>query len=68
MIAFLTDELSIRRLLGHLGLSTPAQDKPGPAAGRHGLEALAQPQATLRRLPPAAAVPCPGHGRRGASC
>jgi hypothetical protein len=30
MIAFLTDELSIRRILDHLGLSTPAQDKPPP--------------------------------------
>jgi len=30
MIAFLTDELSIRRILDHLGLSAPAQDKPPP--------------------------------------
>jgi hypothetical protein len=30
LIAFLTDELSIRRILDHLGLSTPAQDKPPP--------------------------------------
>jgi hypothetical protein len=117
MIAFLTDALSIRRILDHLGLGTPAQDKPppvreilrvaeqgeswgvpqagsdlavcrlergavrppsdprrrhhssaryqtGPAAGRQGLEALAHPQATLRRLPPAAAVPCPSRPRK----
>jgi len=31
MIAFLTDQLSIRRTLDHLGLSTPPQDKPPPA-------------------------------------
>jgi hypothetical protein len=30
MIAFLTDELSIRRILDYLGLSTAAQDKPPP--------------------------------------
>lgn len=30
MIAFLTDELSIRRILDHLGLSAPPQDKPPP--------------------------------------
>jgi hypothetical protein len=30
MIAFLTDELSIRRILDHLGLSAPVQDKPPP--------------------------------------
>jgi len=30
MIAFLTDQLSIRRILDHLGLSTPPQDKPPP--------------------------------------
>jgi len=29
-IAFLTDQLSIRRILDHLGLSTPPQDKPPP--------------------------------------
>jgi hypothetical protein len=31
MIAFLTDEISITRILDHLGLSTPRQDKPPPA-------------------------------------
>jgi hypothetical protein len=31
MIAFLTDQLSIRNILDHLGLSTPPQDKPPPA-------------------------------------
>jgi hypothetical protein len=30
MIAFLTDQLSVRRILDHLGLSTPPQDKPPP--------------------------------------
>ena len=30
-IAFLTDQLSIRRILDHLGLGTSAQDKPPPA-------------------------------------
>jgi hypothetical protein len=30
MIAFLTDQLSIRKILDHLGLSTPPQDKPPP--------------------------------------
>ena len=30
MIAFLTVQLSIRRILDHLGLSTPPQDKPPP--------------------------------------
>jgi hypothetical protein len=30
MIAFLTDQLSIRRILDHLGLSTPPQNKPPP--------------------------------------
>ena len=30
MIAFLTDQLSIRRILDHLGLGTPAQNKPPP--------------------------------------
>jgi hypothetical protein len=30
MIAFLTDEPSIRRILDHLGLSAPPQDKPPP--------------------------------------
>jgi hypothetical protein len=29
-IAFLTDQLSIKRILDHLGLSTPPQDKPPP--------------------------------------
>jgi hypothetical protein len=31
MIAFLTDQHSIRKILDHLGLSTPPQDKPPPA-------------------------------------
>jgi hypothetical protein len=31
MIAFLTDQLSIKRILDHLGLSEPPQDKPPPA-------------------------------------
>jgi len=30
MIAFLTDQLSIRRILDHLGLGTSPQDKPPP--------------------------------------
>jgi putative transposase len=30
MIAFLTDQLSIRRILDHLGMSTPPHDKPPP--------------------------------------
>jgi hypothetical protein len=30
MIAFLTDQLSIRRILDHLGLSPPDQAKPPP--------------------------------------
>jgi len=30
-IAFLSDEISIRRILDHLGLSTPLQDRPPPA-------------------------------------
>jgi hypothetical protein len=30
MIAFLTDQLSIRRILEHLGFSTQPQDKPPP--------------------------------------
>jgi hypothetical protein len=30
MIAFLTDQLSIKRILDHLGLSEPPQDKPPP--------------------------------------
>ena len=30
MIAFLTDQLSIRRILDHLGLDNPPQDKPPP--------------------------------------
>ena len=29
-IAFLTDQLSIKRILDHLGLGTPPQDKPPP--------------------------------------
>jgi hypothetical protein len=33
MIAFLTDQLSIKRILDHLGLSEPPQDKPSAAAG-----------------------------------
>jgi hypothetical protein len=32
MIAFLTDQTSIRRILDHLGLSSPPQDKPQAAA------------------------------------
>jgi len=31
MIAFLTDQLSIKRILDHLGLSEPPQDRPPPA-------------------------------------
>ena len=31
MIAFLTDRLSIRRILDHLALSTPPQERPPPA-------------------------------------
>jgi hypothetical protein len=31
VVAFLTDEISIRGILDHLGLSTPRQDKPSPA-------------------------------------
>jgi len=30
VIAFLTDQVSIKRILDHLGLSTPPQDKPPP--------------------------------------
>jgi hypothetical protein len=30
MVAFLTDQLSISKILDHLGLSTPQQDKPSP--------------------------------------
>jgi hypothetical protein len=30
VIAFLTDHVSIKRLLDHLGLSTPPQDKSPP--------------------------------------
>jgi hypothetical protein len=30
MIAFLADQLSIKRILDHLGLSEPPQDKPPP--------------------------------------
>jgi hypothetical protein len=30
IIAFLTDQLSIRRILGHLGLSPPEQPPPPP--------------------------------------
>jgi hypothetical protein len=30
MIAFLTDQVSIRQILDHLGLGTPEQDKPPP--------------------------------------
>jgi hypothetical protein len=30
MIAFLADRLSIRRILDHLGLSTPPQERPPP--------------------------------------
>jgi len=41
MTAFLTDQLSIRKILDHLGLGTPPQDKPPPAreilrAAEHG--------------------------------
>jgi hypothetical protein len=41
-----------------------ARCQTGPAAGRQGLEDLAQSQATLRRLPPAAAVPSPAARER----
>jgi hypothetical protein len=41
-----------------------ARCQTGPAAGRQGLEALAHSQATLRRLPPAAAVPCPSRPQK----
>ena len=30
VIAFLTDQVSIKRILDHLGLSTPPQDRPPP--------------------------------------
>ena len=30
IVAYITDELSIRRILDHLGLSPPQQDKPPP--------------------------------------
>jgi len=30
MIAFLTDEISIRKILDHLGLSSPEAEKPPP--------------------------------------
>jgi hypothetical protein len=30
MVAFLTDQLSIKKILDHLGLSTPPQDEPPP--------------------------------------
>ncbi len=30
IVAYVTDELSITRILDHLGLSTPRQDKPPP--------------------------------------
>jgi hypothetical protein len=30
IVASITDELSIRRILDHLGLSPPRQDKPPP--------------------------------------
>ena len=30
VIAFLTDQVSIKRILDHLGLSMPPQDKPPP--------------------------------------
>jgi hypothetical protein len=30
VVAFLTDQISIKRILDHLGLSTPPQDKPPP--------------------------------------
>jgi hypothetical protein len=33
MIVFLTDQLSIRKILDHLGLGMPPQDKPPPARG-----------------------------------
>ena len=41
VVAFLTDQLSIRRILDHLGLSTPPQDRPPPVreilrVGEHG--------------------------------
>ncbi len=31
IVAYITDELSIRRILDHLGLSPPEQEKPPPA-------------------------------------
>ena len=31
IVAYITDELSIRRILDHLGLSPPEQVKPPPA-------------------------------------
>jgi hypothetical protein len=34
MIAFLTDQLSIRRILDHLALSPPKQAKPPPQIQR----------------------------------
>jgi len=30
IVAYITDELSIRRILGHLGLRPPEQEKPPP--------------------------------------
>jgi hypothetical protein len=30
IVAYITDELSIRRILDHLGLSPPEQEKPPP--------------------------------------
>ena len=30
IVAYITDEISIRRILDHLGLSPPEQDKPPP--------------------------------------
>jgi len=29
-VAYITDEISIKRILGHLGLSPPQQEKPPP--------------------------------------
>jgi len=64
MIAFLTDELSIRRILDHLGISAPPQDKPPPVreivrVAEHG---ESSGRSHLPPSPPAPAVP--GLGRR----
>ena len=36
IVAYITDELSIRRILDHLGLSPPEQEKPPPTRGGPG--------------------------------